>query len=77
MGFFDVVSSVLYPATEDFHAAQSAGSGAFEAGGLMSLQVSKGRLCQQNLAKMLGFFCQEGSFLPVPASEQKMAPRSR
>lgn len=56
---FDVVSSVLYPATEDFRAAQSAGTGAFKAGGLVSFQVSKGRLCQQNLAKMLVVFARK------------------
>lgn len=43
----------------------------------MSFQVSKGRLCQQNLAKVLSLFFQEGSFLPLPVSEQKAAPSGK
>lgn len=43
----------------------------------MSFQVSKGRLCQQILAKVLSLFFQEGSFLPLPVSEQKAAPSGK
>lgn len=68
----NVVSSVLYPATEDFHAAQSVRAGAFKAGHLMSFQVSKGRLCQQNLDKMLVVFARKAlSYLCLCLSKRQ------